>query len=322
MTQTVDTAATSENIPRVAFYAALAFLAATAVAIHWLGEDGSIRLQWPLLSLSALWLLIISLTAWEFVHGDVRNGIALHSLALVTLIPALRLALSPGRPGWIWLPGLGWRKHGKALFRVLERTFAAPMLLIAGLMLPILAIEIFWESATTDTVVRQVLSLGTATIWVAFTAEFIIMISVADARLKYCISHWLDLVIILLPLVSYLRVFRLIKLGKIARTLRAYRIRSVTTKAFRGVVTADLIGRLLRRSPEKQVAHLQQQVELHEEEAEELRRRIAELQKKSSKPKGLAIRNLMIEGKEEHMCSGEEANVYYAQNPPEKHGSR
>ena len=51
-------------------------------------------------------------------------------------------------------------------------------------------------------------------------------------------------------------------------------MRSLTTKLFQGATTADLLGLILRRSREKQIDHLQQRIELHREEIDDLQAQI------------------------------------------------
>ena len=49
---------------------------------------------------------------------------------------------------------------------------------------------------------RLLLHLSTGVIWFAFAAEFILMVSVAERKIAYCLAHWIDLAIIVLPLLS------------------------------------------------------------------------------------------------------------------------
>ena len=56
--------------------------------------------------------------------------------------------------------------------------------------------------------VRVATRIGEALIWTAFALEFVIMISVVERKLKYCVQHWIDLLVIVLPLVGFLRTLR------------------------------------------------------------------------------------------------------------------
>ncbi|MCB1760879.1 MAG: bZIP transcription factor [Gammaproteobacteria bacterium] len=264
---------TTNALTIAAFCNAVIFILAVAVSIHWLEGDRLVPLWWSQL-IPLLWLTSVAFSATEFMLHGSRDRAALQTLALVVLLPPFRLAVVPAKPGCSWLPGLGWCEHDRVLFRRLERAFAAPMIVIAGLMLPIVAVELFWPALTERYWVQLAMNIGAGGIWMAFTVEFIILFSISGEKLKYCLRHWLDLIIIVLPLISYLRTLRLLKLGKIARTLRAYRMRSLTTKLFQGATTADLLGLILRRSREKQIDHLQQRIELHREEIDDLQAQI------------------------------------------------
>lgn len=269
---------TTNALTIAAFCNAVIFILTVAVSIHWLEGERLVPFWWSQV-IPLLWLSSVTLSATEFVLHRNRSRAALQTLALVVLLPPFRLAVVPARPGCSWLPGLGWCEHDRALFRRLERAFAAPMIVIAGLMLPIVAVELFWPALTERYWVQTAMNTGAGGIWMAFTVEFIILFSISNEKLKYCMRHWLDLVIIVLPLISYLRTLRLLRFGKIARTLRAYRMRSLTTKLFQGATTADLLGLILRRSREKRIDHLQQRIGLHQEEIEELQAQIERLQR-------------------------------------------
>jgi len=205
---------------------------------------------------------------------------------LACLLPPLRLAAPvTAMNGKVWLPKLGWRVPGKVLSKKLERMFSGPMLIIAMLILPILLIEFgmrgFVESHTW---LRFTLHIATGFIWCAFTIEFIIMVSVAEKKIAYIKKNWIDLAIILLPLISFLRTVRILRLAKFAKVQklakmgRIYRMRGLMTKVLRALMLLDFINRLLRITPEKQLAKLQEEYEEKAEELEELQQEIDEVE--------------------------------------------
>ena len=268
-----------EGEPLFGFSLALLFIASAAVSIHWLGEN-SLTEGWWLNVIPPLWAAIIVVSLWEFYRYRARSLRAVRSLVLIIVLPAFRLSLTPMQPGWLWLPSLGWREHDRALEKELERLFSIPMLIIAALMIPILAIELFWHGQDMDPAVKLALNVATGSIWLSFAVEFVIRVSVAPSKLRYCATHWLDLLIILLPIISFLRSARLLRLGKLAKVARAYRMRGVATRALRALVAVDLIGRVLRRTPERQLAHLREKLELHREELGELEKQVAALERR------------------------------------------
>jgi len=197
------------------------------------------------------------------------------------LVPPLRLGVRDHVTGErVWLPGLGWQRVNHALRRRVGKTFSMPMIVIALLVLPLLAIEFGWQQLVADSwLVAFGLRTGTTIIWLAFTIEFIVMVSIARKKIQYCTKHWLDLVIICLPLVSFLRALRLgqlMRLQYVARATRVYRLRGLSQKAFRAVLLWDVINRFLYRDPVKRRMRLLEKLEEKELELELLR---AELHK-------------------------------------------
>ncbi|NND71029.1 MAG: ion transporter [Rhodothermales bacterium] len=202
---------------------------------------------------------------------------------LACAIPPLRIAApSASHDGKIWLPKLGWREPGKNLARQLERAFGKPMLFIAFLILPILLIEYGLHALVEDkSWLRVALHLSTGFIWCAFTVEFLIMISATDKRLFYVRTHWIDLVIILLPLVSFLRSFRVLRLTKLAKVQklakmgRVFRVRGLMMKVLRALMMLGFVNRLLRITPEKRLQKLRED---HAEQLEDLQELEAEIE--------------------------------------------
>jgi hypothetical protein len=200
----------------------------------------------------------------------------------ICLLPALRMVQrSKAMNGRMWFPVLGWHEVNRDLRRKLERFFSIPMIVIALMILPVLVVEYFWgESFKQGEHVWTLILLDSCTvvIWVAFATEFIVMCAVADSKLTYCKLHWLDLAIILLPLISFARALRVARLIRLGRMSRLYRLRGLAIRAFRALLLLDVITRLIGRSPQKQLCKLL--VILAEKEAEvaDLRKEIARLE--------------------------------------------
>lgn len=207
---------------------------------------------------------------------------------LFCLCPSLRMcARSPEMDHRLWLPGLGWRKADRRLRRHLERRFSVPMILIALLIMPVLIVEFFLKQQVAENAwLRAALHISTGVIWFAFAAEFILMVSAAEKKLIYVKNHWVDLAIILLPLLSFLRslqvlrasrAFKIARLPQLGRLVRVYRLRGTALKAFRALLVLDVLHRLITPDPEKRIARLRRQVKELERESRLLRQKIARL---------------------------------------------
>ncbi len=204
------------------------------------------------------------------------------------LFPPLRMcARHRGSRERIWLPWLGWQIADHRLERRLDRAFSLPMIGIALLILPVLGLQTFYQERIADfPALRVLLHFGTGVIWFAFATEFIVMVSVTPRKLVYCRKHWLDLVIIVLPLISFLRTLRILraakvlnisKLQQLSRLVRVYRLRGVALRGWRALLLLDLAHRLLQSSPEKRIRKLEQQCHEKERELEHLREQLEKL---------------------------------------------
>jgi len=204
------------------------------------------------------------------------------------LFPPLRMcARHRGNRDRIWLPWLGWQIADHHLQRRLEHAFSVPMIGIALLILPVLGLQTLYQSRITAyPALRFALHTGTGVIWFAFATEFIVMVSVTTRKLDYCRKHWLDMVIILLPLVSFLRTLRIMRAAKLlnigmlqqlSRLIRVYRLRGVALRGWRALILLDLIQRLFWSSPEKRIGKLEEKCQEKERELEYLREQIQRL---------------------------------------------
>ncbi len=193
--------------------------------------------------------------------------------------------------GRIWLPWIGWQQINRDLRRRLERAFSIPMIVIALMILPLLALEFGnWQWAQSLRALPGVplmISIGTTVIWFAFAVEFIIMVSIAEKKLTYCVQHWLDLAIILLPMIAFLRTTRVLRLGRAAqqltRMVRLYRLRGLSLRAWRAILLLNVIQRITGRSLERQIVRLEQQLVEKEEELNELRKQLQQLRARSQR---------------------------------------
>lgn len=241
--------------------------------------------------LLALWCVFIAeqLTLFVLVGSD-DSYFHLYPLGWVScIIPPLRMCMRQRTDvDRVWLPRVHWQVVDRRLQRDLEKVFSVPMIWIALLILPVFGVQLYFKDNIVNHPALQVFShVGTGLIWFAFATEFIVMASVADKKLVYCKKHWLDLLIILLPLVYFLRSARLLratklakigKLQQLSRVARVYRLRGVAMRALRALMLLEVIHRLLRTKPEKRIAKLEEQYSEKVRELEFLREEIDKLQ--------------------------------------------
>ncbi|MDA7950324.1 MAG: DUF3375 domain-containing protein [Pirellulaceae bacterium] len=179
---------------------------------------------------------------------------------------------------FVWLPITKWQKPSRELADAVAKRFSFPMIFIAILILPVLGAEFYWnETVESSPILKQWVMFGTLVIWVAFALEFLIMISVVPKKITYCIEHWLDLAIIVLPLLSFLRIFQA------ARLMRLYRLRGMAIKAYRAILLLEAIEKILSINPERRIAKLKQQIEEKEYEINDLRQMIIRVEDHTKK---------------------------------------
>ena len=207
---------------------------------------------WPVFLLEAL------------VHVVARSRRWKQHLAYC-LCPPARLGARDACTGKrIWLPQASWTVVDREMAERMERKLNFPMILIALCVIPLLALDYYQPehhplvhhlhnsvaqqpapaapqqtSAVASEIpaalawaqlpaVRFATRIGEALIWTAFALEFTVMISVVDRKLRYCRQHWIDILVIVLPLIAFLRSLRLARLARlnqIGRFTRLYRLR-------------------------------------------------------------------------------------------------
>jgi hypothetical protein len=265
------------------FYLSLAVLVLTAGAIQRFQSPDLSEQEIELyLSLYALlWLPFLAECAAQLWLGGGRSLRAYGRAAAICVLPPLRLSARRwSDPRQIWLPGLGWQVVDYALRRRLETAFSLPMFLIALLILPVLGVDFALKDHVRESpALAAALDIGTGLIWLAFAGEFIVMVSLADHKLRYCKEHWLDLAIILLPLIAFLRSLRLLRVARLSRAVRVFRLRGVLTRAFRALVLLEIVQRLAHRDPYRRLRSLRELLEEKELEAQDLREQIRVLER-------------------------------------------
>ena len=252
----------------------VAHLAWTAGLLHIDPSDGEAGRLFGWQVAFAAGMLVCSAAAFRVSH---RRGVG---RMLDTLLPLTRLPARDTEGRHAYFPGFGWRAIDERLREGVERALTLPMIAIALVVLPLLAAEHFLadriaaSASLTATVVA-----ASAAVWAAFTLEFVVGCTLSAKRLDYCKRHLLDLVIILLPLVAFLRAARLARLASVQKSARVYRLRGLAMKLWKAVVLFDLVGRLLLRTPEKRAANLEQRRETLLQEVAAIDAHIARLRR-------------------------------------------
>jgi hypothetical protein len=296
MTQPVD--ATSPDVTRPTwddrvagpmFFLSLAFLVVLAGFIHRFPRlnPGDPEMYLILGGLAVLWVVFLAEAALRFQSRDRARPVwkALAAALVCGLLPPLRMGCrNQARPDHIWLPGLGWQKIDAHLRGTLERFFSVPMIFFALMVLPLFVLEYYWaDTVHAEPALALGLDIGTSVIWLAFAIELILMVAVADRPVRYCVVHWIDVAIVVLPAVEVMPLFRLLRLGRVLRLEqllrwgRLQRLQALAARAWRAVLLLEIVQWLTGRTPEQQLKQLQELLQAKEEEVADLRREIQEL---------------------------------------------
>jgi voltage-gated potassium channel len=234
---------------------------------------------WALIVLEGVAGLFLSRQTW---------GVRLRRFFLVSLVPPLRMTLAVDTPShWLWVPGKGWRHTGDEISERLEQRLALPMLVLTLLILPVLGAEFTaGETLENRPQLATAIHLVTTTIWIGFTAEFIWMVSATRQKWAYCVKNWINLVIILLPVVAFLRVLNIFRFARVLRAgklLRAYRLRTLQVRLVRLALLFNLVERLQQRNPTKYCASLEKKISNLEDEVDRLKQKLETFREKSLK---------------------------------------
>lgn len=285
-------------LARPMFFLALGVLILGAGLIHRLGHADWTALEaavivWGLLLLWPVFVLEGLLRVFVCRRPGTSWWGRLGAVLAVSLFPPLRLGgRAYAHPEKIWLPGLGWITVDRHLQSRLVRFFSVPMIVIALLVLPFLAVEHFWlETVRAHFGLSLLLDIGASVIWLAFALELIVMVSVADHKGRYCLHNWMDLAVVGLPLLDFLPVLRLIRLAgllelqQVNRLGRLYRLRGLLSKISRTILLLEIIQRVLGNYRNQRLKRLNELLTARQDEVADLRKEIADLENLLAKDK-------------------------------------
>jgi voltage-gated potassium channel len=279
------------------FFLSLVFLVVFAGLLHRYPrlDPGGTEAYVILGALGGLWVVFVLESLLRLQLRDrsrPARGPQVEAVACM-LVPPVRMGCrSRVRPDHIWLPRVGWRRIDHQLRKDMERFFSVPMILFALMVLPLFAVEFYWaDEVHAQPLLALALDLGTSVIWLAFAIEFVLMVAVADGKVRYCFVHWIDVAIVVLPafeklpLLRVLRLGRVLRLDELLRLGRLYRLRALAARGWRAVLLLQLVQRLTGRSLEKRRRQLESLVQAKAEELADLRQEIAELEVRIAKNK-------------------------------------
>jgi hypothetical protein len=290
-------AAWEDQLARPMFTVAVLFLVVLAGLFHRLPHEEIFEWEREGIetALVVLWLIVIGEAGFRLLRRPPATRLrrAVRQFLLIALVPPLRIGVpSQTCAGLLWVPYLGWREIDASLRKALERFFSVPMIVIACMILPLLLIDYKWREVIQENpALLLIFDIGVSVIWLAFATEFIVMVSVADSGWRYCLLHWIDLAIVVLPVVEalplagLLQKLNLLRLEQISRMGRVYRLQALAMKAWRSFLVLDVIQRLIGRKLEKRLETLQELLAAKEEEVAQLRKEIAELQVRMAQEK-------------------------------------
>lgn len=270
------------------FVVTLIWLALAGIAMHLLADPEGRYLQVVMIcgwGIAALWLSYF-VEAW--LHRK-EGSEQLRQHLKICLFPPLRLGGRDHVTGkTVWIPGMGWKPASEELANEIDLKLSIAMIAIAMLVLPLLAVEIIYkEGISNNRTFGLVIQLAQAFIWFAFASEFLLMISLVKKKLIFIKEHWLDLAIICLPMIAFMRIFRLgsaARLTKLSRTAKVFRVRGLAMRAWRAILILQIVDRLIHRNPEKRLKLLETQLVEKRAEIEALEAEVQTLKEKLAQP--------------------------------------
>jgi len=168
-----------------------------------------------------------------------------------------------------------------------DRIFHLPMLVLAFLILPLLALALFAPLSSPG---ELLVEIGFWAIWLSFLAEFVVKISIAESKWAYVRKNWLDIIVILLPLLRPLRALRVARSLQVGRSLRLLSLRAVAQKGLTATIFLIAHYRALRKGLDSnagrakggvevtpELSELREELARVKEEARQLREELARL---------------------------------------------
>ncbi len=283
------------TIARVMFVLTIFFLSLVAILIQYLQTSNGLerlpRHQEMIDLLVILWPIFFLERILDLFFCPKKTWKNYVAQFFVALLPPLRLAVKRCKEEEYILWDFNWHFVDKSLCDHIEKRFLYPILAFSIVMIPFWMSEIFFpQQITRYPLIYHIINLGNAFIWGLFVIEFVIMFSLTKKRTHYLTTHWLELFIIILPMLAlarYILISKYLSLSKQAywfvklqRILNVYRARSVLTRIIRILIVINIVKRIYqRRNPKKYLIMLQEELEEKEQEIAKLKKQISEIKK-------------------------------------------
>lgn len=103
----------------------------------------------------------------------------------------------------------------EAIVDKLERITEIPLMVLAFVTVPLLLAPIYWDLTPDEESLVVFLDVA---IWAIFAVDLVVKTAIAPRRLAYLREHWLEVLVVLIPIARPLRILRIIVYGS-----RAYR---------------------------------------------------------------------------------------------------
>lgn len=222
-----------------------------------------------------LWAAIALEALWALRHRRGAPPGAWRRALLVCLLPPCRAAVCPEAPAsFVWIPGRGWRARSDALFEELERRAALPMLWAALLVVPVVGAELLLlDRAAEAPALALGLHFANALVWFCFALELAVMLPLAARKKQYCLRHWVNLAVVLLPALGFLRALQPFSAAGAAGSgqfIRAWRLRGLAARLVRAALFFKIAERVMRRYPRAFLPAIREKREKKARELEEM----------------------------------------------------
>jgi voltage-gated potassium channel len=101
-------------------------------------------------------------------------------------------------------------RQREALLARIEQLTELPLLVVSFIMIPILVGPFVWDLSTAE---KATFASINALIWIAFAADLAFKLSISTHRIRYLKSHWLEVLIVVIPVLRPLRIIAIILYG-------------------------------------------------------------------------------------------------------------
>lgn len=91
------------------------------------------------------------------------------------------------------------------LYERVDRLTATPMLILSVIFLFVLLIP---YAVTLDAATQEAFDVVSLLIWFAFALELVVKVGLCEQRLRYLVTHWIDVLIVVFPFLRPLRALR------------------------------------------------------------------------------------------------------------------